>query len=290
MQTLNILDLRVHPGDSAFLIDDGQTAIVYDSGFAFTGNQLCERVAEVLGDRKLDYVFLTHSHYDHALGSAYLKRRYPDCCVVASEYAAKIFQKPSAREMMRTLDRKVAETAVVDSYEDLIDSLGVDLAVAEGDTVGSASLRFAVVALPGHTKCSVGYYCRERGLLLGSETLGVYDGDAAVLPAYLVGYQTAMASIERARALGAMSILVPHYGLLEGDAAARYLAWAKAGAKETAEWIVSCLRAGQSDREIIEAYKERVYYGYVRTIYPVDAMELNTGIMIDLCRRELFDT
>ena len=35
MNKLSITDVRIHPGDSAFLLDDGQTAILYDTGFGF---------------------------------------------------------------------------------------------------------------------------------------------------------------------------------------------------------------------------------------------------------------
>ena len=93
MKNLTIRDMRENPGDSAFLIDDGKTSILYDSGFAFTGYAVAENIRAALGERSLDYIFLTHSHYDHALGSAYAKRVFPNVTVVAAEYAAKIFQK-----------------------------------------------------------------------------------------------------------------------------------------------------------------------------------------------------
>ena len=80
---LKITDVRAHPGDSAFLIDDGTTAILYDTGFAFTGYAVADNIGKVLGKRKLDYIFLTHSHYDHAAGSPYICARYPDVKVVA---------------------------------------------------------------------------------------------------------------------------------------------------------------------------------------------------------------
>ena len=37
MDNIRVYDARVLPGDSAFLIDDGETAVLYDSGFGFTG-------------------------------------------------------------------------------------------------------------------------------------------------------------------------------------------------------------------------------------------------------------
>ena len=110
---LTITDVRALPGDSAFLIDDGKTAIMLDSGFAFTGFAVADKIKAVLGERDLDYIFLTHSHYDHALGSAYALRYWPNAKVVAGAYAAKIFAKPTAKAVMRDLDRKFACVAAV---------------------------------------------------------------------------------------------------------------------------------------------------------------------------------
>ena len=94
---LNIYDVRALPGDSAFLIDDGETAVLYDTGFAFTGYAVAENIRRILGERTLDFIFLTHSHYDHALGTPYVCARYPKARVVAGEYAVRIFEKPTAR-------------------------------------------------------------------------------------------------------------------------------------------------------------------------------------------------
>lgn len=287
METINILDMRAHPGDSAFLVDDGKTAILYDSGFAFTGYRVAENIKAYLGDRALDYIFLTHSHYDHALGSVYARRYWPNVQVVAGEYAAKIFAKASARAVMRDLDRKFAVQCGVEQYEDLIDELRVDIPVADGETVQAGDLAFTAVALPGHTKCSVGYYCAQHRLLLSSETIGVYDGAGGVVPSYLVGYQMALDSIARVETLAIDYILVPHYGLLDKEQTASYLRIARRSAVETAREITDRLKNGEERSAIIAFFKEKFYHGYIKTIYPIDAMELNTGITIDLLEREL---
>ena len=41
--------------------------------------------------------FLTHSHYDHALGSAYILRHYPNAKVVAGKYAVDIFKRDGTK-------------------------------------------------------------------------------------------------------------------------------------------------------------------------------------------------
>ena len=287
MQNLKIIDVRALPGDSAFLIDTGKFAVLYDTGFAFTGSAVAKKIKEYLRDRTLDYIFLTHSHYDHALGSVYVAKEYPKAQIVAGEYAAKIFAKPTARAVMRDLDRKFAAKNGVDSYEDLIDELRVDIPVTDGDIIKVGDIEFTVIKLPGHTKCSLGYYCEELKLLLGTETLGVYDGSGGVVPSYLVGYKLSLNSIERVENLDIENILVAHYGLLSGKDAKEYLKTAKESAVETAEEIAEMLRQGKDKKEIMLFFKDKFYHGYIKTIYPIDAMELNTGIMIDLIEREI---
>lgn len=287
MTNIQITDVRSLPGDSGFLLDDGKTSILYDSGFGFTGFQVAENVRKVLKDRPLDYIFLTHSHYDHALGSAYVARRYPTAKVVASEYAAKIFSKPSARAVMRELDRKCAASHGVTEYEDLIDDLRVDIPVEDGDLIVCGEMAFRVVSLPGHTRCSVGFYLEDRKLLLGTETLGVYFGENTYLPSYLVGYQMTLNSFQTANSLAIESILLPHYGLVSREEARRYLNNSQRNAKEMAWKILNLLEAGKTREQILEELTVSLYSDRVRPIYPIDAFRLNTGIMVDLVAGEL---
>lgn len=286
MAELKITDVRVVPGDSAFLIDDGTTAVLYDTGFAFTGSALADNIQKVLGQRSLDYILLTHSHYDHALGSAYVTKAYPCAKVVAGAYAGKIFRKPSARAVMRELDRKAAEKYGITDYEDRIDALRVDISVKDGDVLACGDLRFTVIELPGHTRCSIGFYLEEKKLLLGTETLGVYFGENTYLPSYLVGYQMALDSFQKAKRLEIESILLPHYGVVDKEEALVYLDRSEMVAKETAQTIQALFRSGKTQEEIVSYFEQTVYKENVAPTYPIDAFRLNTGIMAGLIRKE----
>ena len=289
MRDLTITDVRVHPGDSAFLADDGQTAILYDTGFAFTGYGVADNIARVLGERKLDWIFLTHSHYDHALGSAYVRRRWPDVKIAAGSYAAKIFQKPTARAVMRELDRKCALENGIAEYEDLIDELHVDLALEDGDVIEAGDLRFTAVALPGHTRCSMGFYEASRKLLLSCETPGVFDGESVVVPSYLVGYQMALDSIARVEEMDIEQILIPHLGLLNREQTAVYLKLARKSAVETAQELADILKNGGTHAEAVEHLRRKFYHGRIREAYPPAAFELNAGIKVKLIEKELVE-
>ncbi|MBQ8606351.1 MAG: MBL fold metallo-hydrolase [Clostridia bacterium] len=287
MTDLKITDVRENKGDSAFLIDDGKTAVLCDTGFGFTGFAVADKIKAVLGDRPLDYILLTHSHYDHALGSAYISKRYPSAKIVAGEYAAKIFSKPTAKAVMRDLDKKFAKKCGIEEYEDLADDLRVDIAVSDGDVITAGAMQFEVIALPGHTKCSVGYFCKTHNLLVGCETLGVYGGDGIVVPSYLVGYQMTLDSIEKIKNYDVKNILSPHYGLLSADETAQYLRKSRVSAEKTADEILELLKKETPKPEIIEYFKDKFYHGYIKEIYPTDAMELNTSITINLIEKEL---
>lgn len=286
---IKITDVRAIKGDSAFLIDDGKTSVLYDSGFAFTGYAVAENIKRELKGRSLDYIFLTHSHYDHALGSVYALKYWENAKVVAGEYAVKIFAKSTAKALMRDLDRKFASKNGVEEYEDLIDGLTVHIPVKDGDKIYAGDMCFKAVNLPGHTKCSVGYYLEREKLLLSTESLGVYVGEGTVLPSYLVGYQMTLDSIKRVQSLGVERILVPHYGVLDKEQTKRYLDEAMRSAVETAEEITEILKSGGTKDRAVNHFINKFCTEKVREIYPYDAMMLNTKITVDLLEKELLN-
>lgn len=287
MQNLKITDVRPMSGDSGFLIDNGETSILYDTGFGFTGDKLAENVKKCLGERKLDYIFLTHSHYDHALGAVYVKKLYPEAKIVAGEYAAKIFEKPSAKSVMRRLDRQFARKCGVYEYEDLIDNLKVDISVNDGDEITAGDMIFKVINLPGHTKCSIGFYLEENKLLLNSETLGVYFGNETILPICLVGYNMSLESFRRADELDIENMLVPHYGLLDKEQTRFFLENSEKVLRKTAQHVVDIFKNGGNEKDALKFFEENFYTEIIRPTYPIDAFLLNTSIMIDLIKKEL---
>lgn len=285
MRELTVYDVRCLPGDSGFLLDDGETSILVDSGFGFTGYRMADNIKKVLGERKLDYIFLTHSHYDHALGSAYILRRYPDAKVVAGSYAASIFPRSGALRVMRELDGKFAAECGAGDYEFLGEELRVDVPAEDGDVIHAGSMDFQVINLPGHTKCSVGYYCAARRMLIATESLGVYDGAEGIVPSYLVSYEDVLRSVERMEALEIETMLSPHYGLLSGEQTAFFLKNAGRCAAEGREFLLDLAAKGKSDEEMFIAFREKYGNEYILSIYPDAAMRVNTQIMVDMLKR-----
>lgn len=60
----------------------------------------------------------------------------------------------------------------------------------------------------------------------------------------------------------------------------------KKSAVSTFEDISKMLDEGKSKADAVKYFKDRFYHGNVRAIYPPDAIDLNTNIMVDLIERE----
>lgn len=284
---IKITDVRAHLGDSGFLVDDGKTAILFDSGFGFTGKKMVENIKRLLGERPLDYIFLSHSHYDHILGAFFAKKEWQNAVVVAGEHTAEVFKKEGARRVMRELDEKFARECGVEEYEDVTPMLSVDVVLKDGESVLAGDNEYRAIYFPGHTKCSTGFYLESKKLLLGSETLGVYDGEN-VMPIFLVGYALARASLEKALSLSIDRLLVPHFGDICGKEKVKsYLESALQETDATASLIKNALERGVSKPDVLEILKERFFYNKFDKYYPIAAMELNTSIMINLVEKEL---
>ena len=148
-------------------------------------------------------------------------------------------------------------------------------------------MEFRVISLPGHTRCCIGFYCEKEGLLLSNETLGVYDGDKTILPAFLVSFADTIKSIEKIEKLDIKYILAPHFGLLDEIQTEYFLKNMKSSAQNIADDILGSIRSECSDEETVAQFKNKYWYGNTKESYPEDAITLNTSIMVRLLRSEL---
>lgn len=106
----NIINVTSGKGSStAFLIlGENKTALI-DCGMAYCAPNLITNIQQVLNDvRKLDYILLSHSHYNHISSMPYLRKMWPDVKVVAVEYAQNILTKESALKTINELNNQCA--------------------------------------------------------------------------------------------------------------------------------------------------------------------------------------
>ena len=187
---------------------------------------------------------------------------------------------------MTDLDSKAAIRYGNENYAIDADKLRVDIPVNDSDAITLGNITFRVLNLPGHTRCSVAYYCEEQELLLSCETLGVYNGESKITPSVLVGCDCTLESIKRVSELKIKNILAPHVGLLSEEKTRFFLENMKPATENAIKLIADCIKEGLSNEAIFEIYSETYRNDFNDEAYPIDAARLNTHIMTELIRKE----
>lgn len=288
---MNCRDYEVHEvgavsgGEAYLLATAGKTALI-DTGYAFCAAALVKNIEQALKGRKLDYILLTHSHYDHASGTPACRRAFPGVQVLAGEKAAAVFARPSAIARMRELNDKAAARLGIQPDSALLDELTVDRTVSEGDAIDMGAFRLRVYETQGHTRCSLSFFSAENGLLIASETLGLPMGEGLVKPGYLIGYQMTLDAIRRLRALGPKTLLLPHNGLYPEAQTDAFQEAALYWAQKIRDRVVEGYLSGKSQAELVEAFRQRYFLAGIDRVQVEEAFLLNAGIMVRMLIRE----
>lgn len=276
-------------GGEALLITGSERNCLYDAGMAYCGRKMVQNIKGELGEGKLDYVILSHTHYDHVGGVPYVREAWPDVTVLGSFWGQPILEKPKALATIRSLSMTAAENygdgpgATLD-YDDK--GLRIDVGLGEGSIISLGNRHITAYVTKGHTPCSMSYFIEEDKILLASESTGLYLGHGKYSSSILTGYLDAMKSIEKCRSLGAEDIYSPHYLKLEKEIGDQYWDRAKETAEEGKDFILACLDKGLSEEEIVEVCTDRYWVGFIREEQPREAFRINQRAKVKVILRE----
>ena len=119
------------------IVDDetNQSALVDCSAYNDT-------MLDLIGDTDLQYILLTHGHYDHILGAKAVKDKF-GCKICIGEADAEMLT--SARYSL----------AVFTPFEQ--ENVEADILLHDGDVITLGRTKIQVISTPGHTKGGVCY-------------------------------------------------------------------------------------------------------------------------------------
>lgn len=280
--TLLTVNCRGCVGGDCFLIKGKGANILVDSGFAFSTDEAIKSIRTCLDGESLDYILLTHSHYDHVMGVPALRRAFPKVKVIGSEYCSYILAKPTVRRKMQEMDDFAAKAYGYEKSDDLTEGLYCDIILKDGEEIQLGGEIIRAVALPGHTRCCMGYFFTEEKMLVSCETLGIYADESIIFPGCLIGYQMTLDSIDRALMLGARELLIPHSGYLYGEDIEEYLSSSKKATDDCRELILENHRLGKDFDGIVAEYKKKYYSEKISKSYPEHALMANLSAQIPM--------
>ena len=137
---------------NVYFIDDEKKAVIDTGGDA---TFLVERLRKFVNPKEIDYIILTHSHFDHAAATADLKR----IC------GAKILIHPEEYEFVKSVGFSTV------FFNIKYPPFSPDVEVGEGDYIDLGELSFKVLHTPGHTPGSICLYEENEKILFSGDTV-----------------------------------------------------------------------------------------------------------------------
>ena len=152
------------PKFPAFLVVGSHRVVQVDAGPAFMGPEYLQDIPKVLGKvRRPDFLFRTHSHFDHVGSTPFLQRHFPEIKLGGSETFARRLSQTKSGKNIADLNRALVRQNNMDGAfipgDFDYNLLTVEQILKDGDFIdlgGGASLE--VIATPGHTSDSLSFF------------------------------------------------------------------------------------------------------------------------------------
>jgi len=273
-------------GGEVLLVLGRQGAALVDCGMAYCWESLLNNLEKALSGSSLDYILLTHTHYDHVGALPYIRERYPRAKVLASSYGEKVLKREGARRVIGELGKEAARIYAGIEMEVRTDGMCVDQVLKEKDRVDLGDVQIEGYETPGHTSCSMSFFLRPNDILLASESTGILLEPGIVHTAILKSHKASLASGEKMRDLNPKVIVLPHYGVLPSHVNQLYWDWFFNSSREKMDFIKKMDQDGLSREEMLERYIEKYWDDNREQEQPKEAFLVNARSIITVLLEE----
>jgi glyoxylase-like metal-dependent hydrolase (beta-lactamase superfamily II) len=285
------LHLLGHPVGPVYYLDSPQP-VLFDSGFTALAQAYLDDLAEVLLGRSPRFLFLTHSHYDHAGCAGWFKKTYPDLTVCASSQAQAVLRRPNATKLISELSREATDFflkhGIPRAKESEFLPIEVEKVLADGDTVPlTDNLSVEVIATPGHTRGCLSYYIPQRKMLFCGEAGGIRLHDGHIATEFVADYQAYEDSLRRLAELDVEVVCQAHHLALIGPTAREFLRESLQKAIEFKEMVLEFLaQEGGDVGRTVRRVKEIDWDPRTGFKQPLPAYMLNLEARVKLLAKE----
>jgi glyoxylase-like metal-dependent hydrolase (beta-lactamase superfamily II) len=263
---------------AAYVVQSGNTAII-DAGTAHSAKDVQKSLSKLSIDpARIDYMIITHEHYDHGAGAAPLLEKMPKAEVFASEPTSKVLKNPKEIHQ-KTLQYYGEARALVSPYPPVKD---VNI-IKEHDKLDLGNgVYLEVIDLKGHTPGSIGLLEHKTKTLFAGDAVCVYNEqtDFYLPPSYpdLFDYRTYQSTLKKISAMDFDYLCLGHFGTLKQPKAKQVIKKAGEVAQGWKEIITKTYPETKDENKVLEALRAK----YGKTIQKAVVDQMIKGYLISL--------
>ena len=272
-----------------FLAMDQNEGAIFEGGVGADGPVVKDQLTRLgIAADLVRQVVITHAHPDHVMAVPAFRAMFDGLIVCASRPAAKTLTIEKAVRFFTKIDGILTESLIKagsiteEHRPELLteNQIAVDRILADGDTITVGGLKFDVLAMPGHSDCSLSFHEPGVGFAIVSDATGFYIPDFDYWwPGYFTNYEAYLESMRRLADLDAKVVCLSHNGVIKGSEEVRaYFDDAIVATKTYHERILTEIETGKSPEELAGQLGTEVYEKI--GLLPLDFFQKNSALLV----------
>jgi len=228
-----------------------------ENEYALLGGGMVHIVPEIMEqlqtfkieEEKIKRIIILHSHFDHCGVVPFYKKRWPWVQITASARAKELLSDPKVIEAISSLNQmlidKYGREEVARKLELKFTGISVDEVVTGGEVLPCGDLPMEIIAVPGHSSCSIAVYVEKEKALFGSDAGGI-PFDEKICTAANSNFDQYEISLEKMAGYAPEIYLAEHFGALTENDGRHFLYRSMDSAKRTRRFLEKSLSRTKS--------------------------------------------
>lgn len=188
---------------NCYVLEENGNAVLVDTG----GIGYRKKIEEKIRSFRIKFIILTHAHFDHCQNAEYFSKLFQAPIAMNQKDVDLIQNQEKEKLFAKTFLGKVVLKVSLASFKKVKMDFTPSVFLEDGDSLEKYGISAKVIALPGHTKGSIGIDCKEAGVFVGDALMNMFYPTISMLYG---NWDMVLQSAEKITKLGNVPIYFGH--------------------------------------------------------------------------------